>query len=84
MAIFQMEQEMNAMTDLFTRLQKACWHKCIPGRYVEGTLNKGESVCIDRCTIKYLGAHDEIGKKMMAHMQTVAEEQAAAMAAAQQ
>jgi len=35
------------------RLQQACIRKCIPNTYREGEINKGEGVCIDRCTSKF-------------------------------
>jgi import inner membrane translocase subunit TIM10 len=36
-----------------TRLTRACMKKCIPNEYREGELNKGEGVCIDRCSAKF-------------------------------
>lgn len=47
------EQEMDMVTDMFNKLQKICMKKCIPRLYREGELNKGESVCIDRCSAKF-------------------------------
>jgi len=37
------------ITDVFNRLVSSCHAKCIATRYAEPDLNKGESVCIDRC-----------------------------------
>lgn len=37
------------ITDVFNRLVDSCHAKCISTRYAEGDLNKGESVCVDRC-----------------------------------
>eukprot|EP00127_Corallochytrium_limacisporum_P000607 Clim_evm6s22 gene=Clim_evmTU6s22 len=56
------EQEMDAITDLFNRLVSTCNKKCVPNKYRDGELTKGESVCIDRCVAKYMEAHDKIGK----------------------
>ncbi|RKF78969.1 Mitochondrial import inner membrane translocase subunit TIM10 [Golovinomyces cichoracearum] len=47
------EQEMDMVTDMFNKLQKACMKKCVPQTYREGELNKGEGVCIDRCSAKF-------------------------------
>ncbi|KAI0998839.1 hypothetical protein K3495_g9359 [Podosphaera aphanis] len=47
------EQEMDMVTDMFNKLQQACMKKCVPRDYREGELNKGESVCIDRCAAKF-------------------------------
>ena len=33
-------------------------------KYREADLQKGESVCIDRCVAKYLDVHERIGKKL--------------------
>lgn len=61
-AISTLEIEM--MTDLYNRLSKSCHKKCIPPKYHEGDLNKGESICLDRCVAKFLEVHDRIGKKL--------------------
>jgi mitochondrial import inner membrane translocase subunit TIM10 len=45
-------------------LQTTCQKKCIPTDYREGELNKGESVCLDRCTSKYLDAGVKISEIM--------------------
>ena len=37
-------------------------HFCF--QYREADLQKGESVCIDRCVAKYLDVHERIGKKL--------------------
>ena len=41
-----------------------CHVKCIPPKYSDGDLNKGESVCIDRCVAKYLETHQKVGAKL--------------------
>jgi import inner membrane translocase subunit TIM10 len=42
--------------------------KCITtpnrGNFVEGELNKGESVCLDRCVAKYMSTQQLMQKKM--------------------
>lgn len=45
-------------------LQKTCQKKCIPTDYREGELNKGESVCIDRCTAKFLDTSMKVSEIM--------------------
>ncbi|CAG8683021.1 1483_t:CDS:2 [Ambispora leptoticha] len=47
------EQELEIVTDTFQRIVDSCFKKCIPTQYLEGELNKGESVCIDRCATKF-------------------------------
>ena len=48
------------------RMTTACQKKCVPPKYKEAELSKGEAVCIDRCVAKYLDIHDRIGKKLTA------------------
>lgn len=33
---------------------------------MEGDLNKGESVCIDRCVAKYFEANKKVGERLQA------------------
>lgn len=47
-------------------MTSACQKKCVPSRYNDSELTKGESVCIDRCVAKYMDVHDRIGKKLTA------------------
>ncbi|KAI6133327.1 Tim10/DDP family zinc finger-domain-containing protein [Pisolithus croceorrhizus] len=42
----------------------SCHSKCISPRYAEGDLNKGESVCIDRCVAKFFEVNKRVGEKM--------------------
>lgn len=45
-------------------LQQSCQKKCIPTDYREGELNKGESVCLDRCTAKFLDTSMKVSEIM--------------------
>lgn len=47
-------------------MTNACQKKCVPPKYNESDLTKGESICIDRCVAKYFDIHDRIGKKLAA------------------
>ena len=48
-------------SELFiTCLYRSCHNKCVSPRYAEPDLNKGESVCIDRCVAKFF----EVNKKV--------------------
>ncbi|EIW86523.1 hypothetical protein CONPUDRAFT_43436, partial [Coniophora puteana RWD-64-598 SS2] len=58
--------EMDMITDVFNRIVSSCHNKCISTRYAEGDLNKGESVCIDRCVAKYFEVNKKVGEKMQA------------------
>lgn len=57
-------QELDMITDVFNRLVSSCHAKCISTRYAEGDLNKGESVCIDRCVSKFFEVNKRVGEKL--------------------
>jgi len=58
------ELEIEMMSDMYNRMTAACHKKCIPPKYKDAELGKGESVCLDRCIAKYLDIHERIGKKL--------------------
>lgn len=58
--------EIEMMSDLYNRMTTSCHKKCIPPKYGDAELGKGEMVCIDRCVAKYLDVHERIGKKLTA------------------
>ncbi|KAH8373711.1 mitochondrial import inner membrane translocase subunit Tim10 [Drosophila serrata] len=59
------EMEVKTMSDLYYRMANACHKKCIPSRYPEPELGKGEIVCIDHCVAKFLHIHERIGKNLL-------------------
>lgn len=46
------------------RLVDTCTKKCIPNQYREADLNKGESVCLDRCVAKFFEVNVKVSEKM--------------------
>ncbi|KAI0226751.1 Mitochondrial import inner membrane translocase subunit Tim10-B [Lamellibrachia satsuma] len=56
--------EIEMMADMYNRMSGACQKKCVPPKYKDAELNKGEAVCLDRCVAKYMDIHDRIGKKL--------------------
>ncbi|KAG0324307.1 protein transporter tim10 [Podila horticola] len=58
------EQELEMVSDLFNRIVSSCHQKCIPKTYIEGDLNKGEAVCIDRCVSKFFDVNKSVGTKL--------------------
>ena len=46
------------------RLVETCTKKCIPNTYREADLNKGESVCLDRCVGKFFETNVKVSEKM--------------------
>ncbi|CAG8675118.1 25816_t:CDS:2 [Gigaspora margarita] len=58
------ENELEMITDTFYRIVDSCYKKCIPPKYIEGELNKGESVCIDRCVAKYFEVNTKVGEAL--------------------
>ena len=55
------------------RMTNACQKKCINTNYSGSELEKGESVCLDRCVAKYLDIHDRIGKQLTQQSQATGE-----------
>lgn len=58
------EQELEMVTDMFNRITNSCQQKCIPTDYREGDLNKGESVCLDRCIAKFFDVNIKVGLEL--------------------
>ena len=58
------------------RLTRSCRKKCIPPKYHDGELSKGEAICLDRCVSKFMDVQERAGKKLTAMF---AQEQAAMM-----
>ncbi|CAH7670668.1 mitochondrial protein-transporting ATPase [Phakopsora pachyrhizi] len=56
--------ELEMVSDLFNRLTRSCHTKCIGNRYLEPDLNKGESICIDRCVDKFFKVNAKVGERM--------------------
>eukprot|EP00181_Compsopogon_caeruleus_P001005 CAMPEP_0184683464 /NCGR_PEP_ID=MMETSP0312-20130426/11439_1 /TAXON_ID=31354 /ORGANISM="Compsopogon coeruleus, Strain SAG 36.94" /LENGTH=79 /DNA_ID=CAMNT_0027135835 /DNA_START=74 /DNA_END=313 /DNA_ORIENTATION=+ len=53
--------EMMFFADLFTKMNDACFRKCVP-RFNDGDLNTGEMVCVDKCVSKYMEATNTVGE----------------------
>ena len=56
--------EIEMMSDMYNRMTAACHKKCVPPKYRDAELGKGESVCLDRCVAKYLEIHERVGRKL--------------------
>ncbi|PWN25611.1 hypothetical protein BDZ90DRAFT_208083, partial [Jaminaea rosea] len=56
--------QLDMITDTFNKLVNSCHAKCISTRYLEADLNKGESVCIDRCVAKFFAVNTKVGEQM--------------------
>ncbi|KAF8649738.1 hypothetical protein AX16_005509 [Volvariella volvacea WC 439] len=56
--------ELDTVTDFFNRMVSSCHAKCISARYAEPDLNKGESVCIDRCVAKFTEVQKKVGERL--------------------
>ncbi|GAB7341901.1 hypothetical protein MBLNU457_g0210t1 [Dothideomycetes sp. NU457] len=58
------EAEIDMVSDMYNRLVSTCTKKCIPPQYREADLNKGESVCLDRCVSKFFETNMKVSEKM--------------------
>ncbi|PWW76427.1 hypothetical protein C7212DRAFT_317885 [Tuber magnatum] len=65
------EQELEMITDMFNRLTRSCHNKCIPTDYKEADLNKGESVCLDRCVSKFFDVNIKVSEAMQNQSQAM-------------
>lgn len=72
--------EIEMMSDMYTRMTNSCHKKCIPTKYTDSEIGKGEAVCIDRCVAKYWEIHERVGKRLQS-MSTQEEETMKKMAA---
>ncbi|CAK7215327.1 protein transporter tim10 [Sporothrix bragantina] len=50
-------------------LIKMCQSKCVPTDYREADINKGESVCLDRCAAKFFAVHMSVSEQMQKEAQ---------------
>lgn len=62
MADLAQQLEAEAMADMFNKMVDSCHYKCIAQNYKEAEMNKAESVCVDRCSLKYMEMHDDVGR----------------------
>lgn len=53
-----------SLTNHLHSLVETCTKKCIPPTYREADLNKGESVCLDRCVSKFFDVNVKVSEKM--------------------
>jgi import inner membrane translocase subunit TIM10 len=60
---------LKAASYLLTKYLRSCHAKCISPRYADGDLNKGESVCIDRCVAKFNEVQKKVGEKLQSRSQ---------------
>ncbi|KAF8306043.1 hypothetical protein DL93DRAFT_2089053 [Clavulina sp. PMI_390] len=56
--------ELDMITDVFNKLVSSCHTKCIGTKYAEPDLNKGESVCVDRCVAKFFEVNKKVGERL--------------------
>ena len=60
--------EMQAVTDMFSKMTMMCHEKCFAGKSnfnsSDSDLNVGELACTDRCVGKYLEAQKKVGEVM--------------------
>lgn len=54
------------------RLVASCSKKCVDTAYREADLNKGESVCLDRCVAKFFEVNVKVSEKMQGEAQNKA------------
>ncbi|KAF2273384.1 uncharacterized protein EI97DRAFT_436034 [Westerdykella ornata] len=63
------EAEIDMVSDMYSRLVSSCSKKCVDTAYREPDLNKGESVCLDRCVAKFFEVNVKVSEKMQGEAQ---------------
>ncbi|CAI9173548.1 unnamed protein product [Rangifer tarandus platyrhynchus] len=58
------ELEVEMMADMYNRTTSARHRKCVPPRYKEAELSKGESVCLHGCVSEDLDIRARMGRKL--------------------
>ncbi|KAG9452631.1 hypothetical protein H6P81_005535 [Aristolochia fimbriata] len=53
--------EMEYKVEMFNKLTRTCFDKCVEKRYKEAELHMGENSCFDRCTSKYFLVTNLVG-----------------------
>lgn len=56
--------EIEMMQKVFSNMTNSCLEKCIPPRYQDADLSKGESVCLDRCSAKFMECYMQATKTL--------------------
>lgn len=63
-AVLQLEQQIEMMDMVFKRSVQQCSTKCVPPTYKDGELNKGESVCVQRCLNKFFDVLEVVSSQL--------------------
>lgn len=65
-AVEAFKQQIEMMDVMYMSLIDQCKTKCFGKEiYTDGELNKGQSVCIDRCVSKYFSMFERINQQLM-------------------
>ncbi|KAI9892135.1 MAG: protein transporter tim10 [Vezdaea aestivalis] len=65
------EFEVDTIQAMYHMLMNSCKKKCIPNDYQQPDLNKGESVCLDRCVSKFFEVTRAVSDKMQQQQQAL-------------
>ena len=60
----QQKMEIAFTTNMFNKMVKNCFRKCVPKLTEEPDLNVAEMTCVDRCVSKYMKFHAIVGTEM--------------------
>ncbi len=70
--IVEAKYQVEAVTDMFQRMSKTCFEKCL-GKHKDSQLNVGEQSCVDRCVVKYIETQTTVGLKLREGMEAQAQ-----------
>jgi len=57
-------RQLESIADVYSRMSDACHNKCISS-YKQGDLTLAESICVDRCVVKYMEVQGKIQERLM-------------------
>lgn len=63
-AVANAKNEIAAFSDMYNKMIKQCFEKCIDAPFHDKELALGEGVCLDRCVHKYVESQQKVGTRM--------------------
>ncbi|ORX81751.1 hypothetical protein BCR32DRAFT_220018 [Anaeromyces robustus] len=69
------QQEFELVTDLLHKITQRCYQKCYDKNYKTGDATTKESLCMDKCVVKYFQVNKNVNDKLQAASQAKMEQQ---------
>ncbi|OUM64675.1 hypothetical protein PIROE2DRAFT_8514 [Piromyces sp. E2] len=69
------EQEFELVTELLRKITNRCYEKCHDKTYASGDATTRESLCMDKCVMKYFEVNKNVNDRLQAASQAKMEQQ---------